>query len=209
MPEITAADEFGQAIANTIATFGFASVIEIGSWDGSGSTSVLSNALSMSSRTPRLVCIESERDRFDRLAARYAHIPWVTCYHGSSISRASLTPTTFEDVWSSEHNLLRYPEYQVRGWWDQAVAYIDTVAAGYLEDHADERFDAALIDGGEFFGWDEYRLLRDRVSCLMLDDVFSAYKCARAHASLRGRPEWNCIWSSAYVRNGAAIWVKR
>ena len=208
MPEITLSDEFGQAIARTILTFGYSSAIEIGSWDGSGSTGILVNALSRTAGTPRLVCIESERDRFDRLAARYADLPWVTCHHGSSISLASLTPQTFDDVWLSEHNRLRYPREQVEGWWNQTQAYLATVPAGYLEDNPEERFDVALIDGGEFSGWDEYLLLRERVRCLMLDDVFSAYKCSRAHDSLRGRPEWTCVWSSAFVRNGAAIWVR-
>lgn len=208
MPEITLSDEFGQAIARTILTYGYSSAIEIGSWDGSGSTAILANCLSRTSGVPRLVCIESERDRFDQLAARYADLPWVTCHHGSSVSLASLTPQTFDDVWLSEHNRLRYPREQVEGWWNQSQAYLATIAAGYLEDNPDDRYDVALIDGGEFLGWDEYLLLRERVKCLMLDDVYNAYKCARAHASLRGRPEWTCVWSSAYVRNGAAIWVR-
>ena len=208
MPEITLADEFGQAIARTILTYGYSSAIEIGSWDGSGSTAILANVLPRTSGTPRLVCIESERDRFGQLAARYADLAWVECYHGSSISLASLTPQTFDDVWLSEHNRLRYPREQVEGWWNQTREYLATVPAGYLEDHPEERFDVALIDGGEFSGWDEYLLLRERVKCFMLDDVFSAYKCARAHASLRGRSEWECVWSSAYVRNGASIWVR-
>jgi hypothetical protein len=206
MPEITLDDEFGRAIAQTILHRGYRSAIEIGSWDGAGSTLLLVSTLCRQAQ-PRLVAIEAEHDRFAALAARYARHSWVECYHGSSISQASLTPQTFGDVWDSQHNRLRYPREQVESWWHQFKAYMATVPSGYLEDH-DDTFDVALIDGSEFTGWDEYLLLRERVRCLMLDDVFSAYKCNRAHESLRSRPEWECVWCSAYVRNGAAIWVR-
>jgi hypothetical protein len=83
------------------------------------------------------------------------------------------------------------------------------VREGYLESNADERFDVALIDGSEFSGWDEFRLLRDRVSCVMLDDAFHAYKCVQARETLTGDPAWELAWASSYVRNGAAIFVKR
>jgi hypothetical protein len=207
MPEITLADDFGRAIAQTVLTYGYRSAIEIGSWDGSGSTAILASTLAKQP-SPRLVAIESEGDRFGVLAARYADAPWIECYHGSSLSLASLTPQTFEEVWRSPHNLLRYPAEQVRGWWDQCHAYLTTVAAGYLEDNADERFDVALIDGAEFTGWDEFRLLRSRVRCVMLDDCYHAYKGSQARIELLCDPAWHLVWASAYVRNGAAIFVK-
>ena len=206
MPEITLADEFGRAIAQTMLTYGYSSALEIGSWDGAGSTAILAGTLAKQP-SPRLVAIECESDRFDKLAARYADTPWIECYHGSSISKASLTPQSFSDVWDSPFNRLRYPREQVSGWWDQFAAYMDTVAAGYLEDVGD-RFDVALIDGGEFTGWDEFRLLRDRVRCIMLDDCYHAYKCTQARVELLCDPAWHLVWASSYVRNGAAIWVK-
>jgi hypothetical protein len=106
-------------------------------------------------------------------------------------------------MWHSEFNRLRYPEHEVQRWWGE-----QTDGPGYLDGLTTETFDAALIDGCEFCGWDDYRLLRDRVRVLMLDDVFSAYKCAEADEDLRRRGEWSCIWRSAFVRNGASIWVR-
>jgi hypothetical protein len=208
MPEITAHDDFGRAIATTILSFGYRSGIEIGSWDGSGSTSVIVAALSRQPQ-PRLVAIESVRERHERLAERFAETPWVEAYHGSSISAGSLTPRSFADVWNSPHNRLAYPEDQVRGWWDQFIEYMDSSPAGDLEAHPADSYDFALLDGSEFTGLDEFRLLRGRVRCFMLDDVYSAYKCAQAHDTLAASPEWACVWCSAFVRNGSSIWVKR
>jgi hypothetical protein len=81
------------------------------------------------------------------------------------------------------------------------------VSAGYLET-LNETFDVALIDGDEFCGYDDYRLVKDRVRCLMLDDAFHAFKCRRAHCELADDPAWSLVWADASVRNGAAIWVR-
>jgi hypothetical protein len=202
MPEITADDSFGRAIIQTIRACNVQSVIEVGSWDGTGSTTVIMNALEPVVGK-RLVCIEANPERHAALASLTASREWVTTVCSRSVSRKAMTPKTFSDVWHSPHNRLRYPEDLVRSWWNG-----QTDGPGYLESLTTETFDAALIDGCEFAGWDDYRLLRDRVRVLMLDDVFSAYKCAHAHDDLRRQWGWHCIWSSAFVRNGASVWVK-
>lgn len=203
MPEITADGEFGKAIALTVQAARIQSVIEIGSWDGSGSTTVLLDALA---EVPdhRLTCVEPDAERHARLRERVAGMPWVTPVCSRSVSRASMTAQRFDDVWMSPHNRLPYPRETVERWWN---AQHD--GPGYLETLTDERWDAALIDGCEFCGFDDYRLLRSRVRVLMLDDTYSAYKCSQAHAELRRLSEWECIWSSAFARAGAAIWVRR
>lgn len=203
MPEITINDEFGIAIFAALQAYGVESVIEIGSWDGTGSTRVIASALAATAN-PRMTCVESDPTRHAALVERTAHVPWITTVCQPSVSRAGMTARSFEQVWQSRHNRLRYPRDLVESWWAEQP---DT-PPGYLETLGSETWDAALIDGGEFTGWDDYRLLRDRVRVLMLDDVFHAYKCARAHEDLRYRSHWSCVWSSAFVRNGASIWVR-
>lgn len=202
MPEITLNDEFGRAIAQTIVACRVESVIEIGSWDGLGSTTVLMHALEPMPGK-RLVCVEPNPVRHAALQGVVADRPWVTTVCRRSVSRETMTPQEFAEVWRSPYNRLRYPEDEVRRWWGEQRG-----GPGYLETLTDERFDAALIDGCEFCGWDDCRLLKNRVRVLMLDDVFHAYKCSQAHEDLRRDPKWSCIWSSAFVRNGASIWIR-
>ena len=121
----------------------------------------------------------------------------------------SFTLRDFEkDVWSSSFNGLRYPKEQVRGWHAEDLASISQVDRGFLEDSA-EAWDAVLIDGGEFFGWDEFRLLRSRTRCFFLDDAFQAFKTFRVRLELSNDPDWRLVWSDARLRNGAAIFVHR
>lgn len=202
MPEITLDDEFGRAIAATVHACRVQSVIEVGSWDGLGSTTVLMHALEPMP-DKRLTCIEANPVRHACLQGVVAGKPWVTTVCRRSVSRETMTHREFDDMWRSPYNRLRYPEAQVREWWGE-----QRDGPGYLETLTDDRFDAALIDGCEFCGIDDFLLLRNRVRVLMLDDVFHAFKCAEAHEQLRRDPKWECIWSSVFVRNGSSIWVR-
>jgi predicted O-methyltransferase YrrM len=205
--EITSADSFGQAITATIRAYAFESVLEVGSFDGLGSTQVFLEALRHAS-DPTLVCLEADPARYRQLLVNTAQQPWVRCVCQSSISLASLTPQNFDqDVWESPYNALRYPRELVHGWWVAGQTFLEGVHAGYLES-LNETFDVALIDGDEFCGYDDYRLVKDRVRCLMLDDAFHAFKCRRAHCELADDPAWSLVWADANVRNGAAIWVR-
>jgi len=207
--EITMLDSFGQAIVRTLHAFSFRSVLEIGSFDGLGSTLVFINALA-SIESPRLVCLEPNAERHARLSAVAAGHTWVEPLCMSSISSASFTPKNFDrDVWQSPYNALRYPRHHVVLWWNETQAFYEQNAApGFLESSSDE-FDAILVDGDEFSGYDDFRLAKSRCRCLMLDDVFHAYKCNRAHKELLGDDEWRLVWADALVRNGASIWVRK
>jgi hypothetical protein len=207
MPEITAADPFGRAIIQTIREHGFETVLEIGAWDGAGSTQVFIEALAHA-QDPLIVALEGNAVRYVQLVETVRNLPWVKPVLGSSITLASLTPQTFEEVWDSPHNRLRYPREVVRQWWVQTQAFLADAKAGFLECLEGAAFDVVLVDGDEFAGFDDYRLAKPHTKCLMLDDVHNAYKCNRAHAELARDPEWRLAWEDATVRNGAAIWVK-
>jgi hypothetical protein len=206
--EITLHDEFGQAIRSVICAAGYESVLEIGSFDGLGSTQVFIEALGHA-QSPRMICLETDEERFAALVKNVAHASWVVPLRQPSISLGSFTPEEFErDVWESPHNHLRYPHEAVRGWWEETLGCYHESVPGFLEVSI-EKFDVVLVDGDEFSGYDDYRLAKDRCRCLMLDDVHHAYKCARAHHELKHSPEWRLVWESDRVRNGAAIWVRK
>jgi len=207
MPEVTLNDSFGKAIDRTIRDYRFQSCLELGSFDGDGSTQVIIEALS-GTRNPRLVCVEADPERFENLVANTAGFPWVETVCASTISRSSFTLTDFDrDVWNSPHNHLEFPYEQVKGWWDEGLEFLEKAGSGFLDSSA-EAFDVVLIDGGEFCGYDEFRLVRDRCKCLLLDDVFKAYKNARVHAELLEDPQWRLVWEDREVRHGASIFVR-
>jgi hypothetical protein len=207
MPEVTLKDSFGKAMDRTIRDYRFQSCLELGSFDGDGSTQVIIQALA-AGRNPRLVCIEADPERFKNLVANTSGFPWVRNVCASTISRSSFTLSDFDrDVWNSPHNHLEFPYEQVKGWWNEGLEFLESAGDGFL-DTSSEAFDVVLIDGGEFCGYDEFRLVKDRSQCLLLDDVFKAYKNSRVHAELLSDPHWKLVWEDRMVRHGASIFVR-
>jgi hypothetical protein len=138
--------------------------------------------------------------------AGYAFVRPVQAF---SLGWDSFSARDFEkDVWGSYFNGLHCPKEQVAEWHAEDLTHIKQFPRGYLEDSTEE-WDAVLIDGGEFFGWDEFRLLRSRTRCFFLDDAFQAFKTFRVRMELSNDPDWRLVWADPHLRNGAAIYVHR
>jgi hypothetical protein len=211
MPEITPLDLFGAAISKTIRTYCIYEVLEIGAFYGDGSTAVLASSLAL--KLPKkvsLTSLEYNDERFVELKKNTKQYSFVDCLKKCSIGRQSFTAWDFEtDVWQSEFNGLDYPKDQVRNWHCEDTRQLANTPAGYLDGTLPVGpWDAVLIDGGEFVGYDEFRLVKDRTKCLLLDDAYSAFKNNRARSELSKDKDWRLVWCSDSVRNGAAIFVR-
>jgi len=211
MPEVTFEDCFGKAIFRTICKYKINSILEIGAFNGDGSTQVIARALQRKKSSVSLTSLEHDPERYRELVNNTLEFPFVSAVNQSSIGKASFTARNFEiDVWNSHYNGLKsqYSEEQVKGWHQHDVQVMESISNGYLEE-TNERWDAVLIDGGEFCGWDELRLVKERTSCIMLDDAYKAFKTYRCRIDLSNDPDWVEIWSDANVRNGAVIFVRK
>lgn len=216
MPEITLKDEFGQNISRVIRENNYAHILEIGSWDGLGSTRCIIDGMrDVASEDKILQCVEINPDRYAELVHNTLDTHYVKTYNMSSISREHFLPTCFDDVWNSPHNKLpegelKFPRDMVEGWYNEDVSRLSDT--GFLESkHLLREYDAVLIDGSEFTGLSEFHILesRSRVSCYMLDDVFWAYKCNGIFQFLLLDTAWELLYSSDKVRNGYAIFRRR
>ena len=212
MGEITLADKFGQCIARTVRDNGCRNNLEIGSYDGSGSTQCFIEGMRDMEGNKSLTCLEIDPERFGILQSVVSPWSWVKCYNQSSIRKSDIIPKNFDEVWDSPHNnhlygRKEYPRELVNKW------YIDDMKkfgnAGFLGSQDDRpRWDAVLIDGCEFTGYSEWALLKDRVKCVFLDDVFHAYKCAQIYNELLCDPAWMLLEKDTEVRNGYAVFAK-
>lgn len=208
MAEVILRSEFGRAMFMAVRVLHLRSLLEIGSFDGDGSTQVLISALK-SFREKRLVCLELRRERYAKLKENTSAYPWVESHCAPSISWEDFTLRDFDqDIWP--HFASSDPEIylRVKGWWVEDTELVkSSQAAGYLESTTEE-FDGVLIDGGEFSGYDEFRLLRQRAKCFLLDDVFKVFKNRRVFAELSDDPAWRLFYVNRDDRNGTAIFCR-
>ena len=209
MTEINKDDPFGQCIIKVLKTFRIHSMLEIGSWDGLGSTSCIIEGLN-DVKEKSLDCLEINKERFSALLNNTEKYSWISCHNESSISYKSLMYKNFEEVWNSPYNHLpkEYnPKEIVKGWFDRDSDELKKIEVGFLEKN-NKFYDAVLIDGGEFVGYSEYTLLKSRTNFFILDDSFHAFKTSQITEELAEDPEWQCL-AHGNVRNGFAIFKRK
>lgn len=209
MPEVTKDDLFGQCIIKVLKTFRINSMLEIGSWDGLGSTSCIIEGFK-NVKEKSLDCLEINKERFSDLVINTKEHSWISCYNESSISYKSLIYKDFEEVWNSPYNHLpkEYnPKEIVQSWFDRDSDELKKIEVGFLEKN-DKFYDAVLIDGGEFVGYSEYSLLKNRTNFFLLDDAFHGFKTRQIAEELLESSEWECL-GHGNVRNGFIIFKRK
>jgi len=208
MAELVINSKFGGVVFRLVRTLRFEKILEIGSFDGDGSTQVLIEAMKPFA-TKRLVCLELREDRFQNLVRNTSRHPWVELVNASSISWKSFSNRDFDsDIWPHYAGASAEDYARVKSWWQSDVSAIQGSFRAYLEEE-EEFFDAVLIDGGEFSGYDEYRVLRKRTDCFILDDVFKAFKNNRVFKELSDDGMWSLLHADRDDRNGTAIFVRK
>jgi len=206
MGEITKNDYFGKTIIETVKEYNLKNILEIGSWDGTGSTQCFIEGM-QSLKDPQLTCIEVKKDRYDDLVRNVSPYPWVKCYNESTISLKSFVHSSFEEVWNSRYNHIQSEREVVQTWYNEDVESIKDVSAGFLEKD-DKFYDGILIDGSEFFGYSEFLLVKDRCNVLFLDDYYSAFKTRQVAEELNKDENWLAIAGNRHTRNGFAVFKR-
>jgi len=216
MGEITLQDEFGQQIYKTVRDNNYRINLEIGSWDGTGSTNCFYEAMK-DMELKFLFCIEFNSERcVDFFKQPHLIQDWITLYCGSSITKEEFLPKSFDEIWDSPYNKHKdigvYSKELVQTWYEEDIKNLNSLDyEGWITKILKSKqnyFDAVLIDGGEFAGYSEYQLLKDKVKCFMLDDVHKAYKCNQIYEELRVDPDWVLVSENSEVRNGYAIFKR-
>ena len=196
MGEINADDKFGAYIIAIVKALNLKTNLEIGSWDGTGSTKCFIEGMK-DFPEKSLTCIEIVKEKYDHLVNNVKEYPWVKCYNKSSIDCNKIIEFGFQKMWSSPfnpiHRFFDAPDVeQVRVWYNEDVDLMKKYPCGFLE--ADKTiYDAVLIDGGEFTGFFEFELLKHRTNVFFLDDTFKSYKTLKANIMLSEDIEWDCL----------------
>jgi hypothetical protein len=209
MAEITSNDEFGKAIIDCIVKYNLANNLEIGSWDGTGSTQCFIEGMLKLPEPIHLHCIEINESRYKDLCTNTQFYSWISCHNTTSVNITKLPD--FDSVWDSKFNGIKNNTSSsrelVKKWYDDDKNLMMIFGKGFLESTKDS-FDGVLIDGSEFTGFEEFKLLKNRTRVFFLDDAYNAFKTRQASYELSIDPEWKLESFSNTKRNGYAIYVK-
>lgn len=186
----------GQWITRYAADPAFTRYLEIGSWNGRGSTICFGAGFEHRSTEYDFRSMETSPERVSESRSFWAFNSAIKIYHGRILKDEDIP--TFDMVRSALGNDI------VASWHEEDMSNFRLAA---FHDMAKFRPQVALLDGGEYMTYFEYLALKDVVDVFLLDDT-SVTKCARIVQELTTDSQWECIAGSSVERNGWQVFQR-
>ena len=180
--------------------------VEIGTWNGQGSTFCFWKGLSTRTDNWKFISFEANKNFYDQALNFWGDKPnnQFNLVYGRIIE--------IEDMWTLEtpHVKENYKNHRnghlSKRFFDSDVeAFKNCNNEVHLLDGME--IDVLLLDGGEFSTFAEFKLLKPKSKIIILDDTLEL-KTRMAHRELLDDPEWDCIVDS-HDRNGFSIHHKK
>lgn len=202
---------FGKQISNICSNNKYNVFVEIGTWNGEGSTVCFINGILNQLRSGekksdyiKFYSVEANKDMHER--AKYFH---------SSIRSPSFVNLLYGKVNNSHimsreevinHHLFHTikPHYDLH-YEDEEHSFYNSP---YIGDQIPSEVDVVLLDGGEFSTEGDWQFFQDKnVKVYMLDDV-NIIKCSKIRETLLNNKDYKLIAEDLNDRNGWSIFEK-
>lgn len=197
---------FGERLFKLATDRSFHSFVEIGTWNGEGSTQCLMDGLLSRNDDSHLTSLESDLSMHEAAKAYWSsrlpldQAPRLKLIHGRLVEEAELLSA--EDI-QSDHKFRQHPWLE---WRDKDIA--DYVKCDRVDGLLPEVIDVLLLDGGEFSTYAEFRRLSPRTKVVALDDT-AAFKTERIRKELLADSAWVTLCDLPRERNGIYIGRRR
>jgi hypothetical protein len=200
--------KFGEYIYNLSLRKDVNNIVEIGTWNGQGSTKCVMDALLTRFDDSRVYSLEASEKMFS-MATEYWNQSLINyqdfikeklvLIHGTIIDEESLMTL---------QQLKQYQNYDSR--WEEWLAQdIDNMkTCSNVLSKIPQEIDFLILDGGEFSTLAEFNVLKDRSRIIACDDTM-VLKCSEIRRILLEEPNYACLIDEPYERNGFCIFEKR
>jgi len=207
MGEINLNHKLGNKLYELSKTNNFKNIVEIGMWDGTGSTwCVFKGLLDSKNTDTSFYSLEVVKERFDKAVDLYQ--PYIDQGYKINLLNGSIIKPDEVIEYASAHE----PAYvnQQRGnfklFLEADLKHISNV--DYVLDSLPDEIDFLLLDGGEFSTYLEWEKLKDRaVNYIALDDT-TKMKCKNIKNDIMNSNKFDIVVDAPSERNGILI-VKR
>ena len=193
-------DELGQHIVDICKNPEITTIVEIGTWNGLGSTRCILHGLKESNKTDyKVVSLECWPDMYiTALKNNTSNLNNnFNIIHGKIADENLLTSWFDENVLSSEQ----------RGWLredKERMAMTPNVLA-----LIPEKIDLLILDGGEFSTYLEWQILKDRFTYCILDDT-RELKCLKIREEIYNDSSiYEIIVDNTTSRNGFMVFKRK
>lgn len=190
-------DEFSEDIQKYASNANNKTFLEIGTWNGLGSTKAFSRGFALRDNTNDYIFYSLECNKYK-------------CADAQKLYENNKNMILLNEVvWNEEPADFYeiFPQCKTNAtfkqWNDIDIINMKLCDVFLNRKDLPEIFDVILLDGGEFTTYYEFQLLKNRCKTLMLDDVNSD-KCHLIYKELISDPSWK-ILKKNNLRNGYLI----
>ena len=171
--------------------------LEIGTWNGLGSTKQFVDMLKLRMNDYVFYSLECNSDKCNDAKKLYKDLPRVNILNEVLYNDE---PDDFLDIFPQCKTNPMYKE-----WHRVDIENMKKCDVFLERNDLPNIFDVVLLDGGEFTTYFEYRLIKDRCRYLLLDDINVA-KCTKIVEEIKAEPDkWEIIEENRTTRNGFIV----
>lgn len=194
--QITKDSEIGRWLMLIASLSEVSTIVEIGTWNGQGSTKLLCLGVNQRPKKERskvqIHGYEIHPLMFKKASKVQARFNFLHIHHGSIVQSSALDDqdlTAVEKVWYVKDKELI----------DQNPNVLHTVPGS---------IDLLVLDGGEFSTFAEFLILRPKVSKWIVLDDTNVRKCKKVVENLENDPDFHLVFQSE-ERNGVALFRRK
>lgn len=159
--QINLNDEAGSYIFNICKREDVQTIVEIGTWNGRGSTLCIYEAIKNTEK--KLISLETWKEMYEIAFDFYKDKDEVSIINGF-ISNQLLDFDSLDESFFTD-----YDKNLKLSWYNEDLKNINN-CKNVLNQIPNE-IDFLILDGGEYSSWDEYLILKDRSKIIFLDDT--------------------------------------
>jgi hypothetical protein len=188
-------DEFSKDIEEYASNLKYKTFLEIGTWNGLGSTRAFSNGFKHRNDDYVFYSLECNKDKWRDAVKIYSDNKKM---HLLNEVIWNEEPSDFYEIFPQT---LLNETY--KHWNDVDMINMQNCDLFLERPELPNIFDVLLLDGGEFTTYYEFQILKNRCKILMLDDI-NADKCKLIVNEISADPTWK-ILKIKHVRSGYLI----
>ena len=199
--EVWPEDSLGSFIVKLASEDRYKSYLEIGTWNGLGSTKCFTLGFQNRCCEFDFYSLEINSDKHSFARQFYENQKNVYLLNETILNKR---PTWFSILKVFPHLIVTRRKRQ---WLHVDLANLKTAKCFLNRSDLPTVFDVVLLDGGEYTTYFEYEVLKNRSKILILDDV-KVSKCRRIRNELVNRADWELISEDLALRNGCSAFLR-
>lgn len=184
-------------------------IVEIGTWNGMGSTLCVIKGITESGKDKNFISIELYEDMFKEAIINLGdNIKYVKLMNGTIISTDDLNwfdHSIIFKIISDGYDQMGISSEHSRLWYQKDIDNIRS-AKNIISDLPD-KIDFLILDGGEYSTYPEWNKLKDRTRIVALDDS-NIFKCSKIREEIISSGDYKVIYDNLYDRNGFSVFEK-